>query len=245
MDANFDEKKAFEDLKIALKYLHDFANYYYAEMEKAQELCAEKDRELADLKRQYDADRVKTDNSHKEALQAKDDEISCLEEKIFAQAESFKAHLKEYGDYNMQLTQELERLRADLDSKENRLNKLADRLKDEQDQLNKDRTALKTERDNFEADKQSYEEKFFNYASMEKQIENFDAERRSFKKKIDELEQSLDQKDDYWQNELNTVTTERDTLRTKVANLQGQLDEYAHKQTAENYNGYNDYQKRF
>lgn len=242
MDEIFDEKKAFEDLRKTLKYLQDFANYYYAEMKKAQKLCDEKDSKLADLKRQYDADRVNTDNRHKEALQAKDDEISYLEEKIFAQSEGFKAHLKEYGDYNMKLTQELEKSREDLDSKANRLNKLADKLNSEEDQLNKDRTALKKDRDNFEADKQSYEEKFFQYESMAKQIDKFDEERRSLKQKIKELEDSLATKDDYWQNKLDIVKAERDTLKRKAENLQGQLEqleEYAHNQTSKNYNSYN------
>ena len=98
MDANFDEKKAFDDLKNVLTYMYNFANHYYAEMQKAQSACDEKGRKLADLQKQLADERVNADNRLTETINAKDEKISELENKISEQTENFESALKAQED---------------------------------------------------------------------------------------------------------------------------------------------------
>lgn len=239
MDENFDEKQAFEDLRSALQHIYNFANHYYVEMQNAQSLCNEKNKALEDLKRQYDADRVNAENRFNATVKAKDEKISELERKISAQVEnfksdlkaqedSFKVHLQEYGNYNLQLTQELKELRnkrrAELDAREQNLKNREDKLKVEQETLAVEKATLSDERKKFNVNRNAQEEKISNYESMEKRIQGFDEERSELNRKINKLEEDLKTKDYEWQGKLNAIIDDKNTLQTQVNNSNKQLE---------------------
>lgn len=225
MGTNFDEKKAFEDLSAILNYMYNFANYYYDEMKTAQKLCDEKDRNLNNAKKQYAAERDNAEKNFNYTVQAKDKKISELESRIFDQEQSFKSHLKEYGDYNMKLTKQLEDLRANLADREAQLRRREDEFKTKSYTLTEERENLKKEREEFEKSRTAQKEKFSNYERMEQTIQSFDEDRRELNKKIKDLEKALETKDDEWQKQLKYVTDENYQLKNQVKNLKAQLAE--------------------
>lgn len=220
MNTNFDEKQGFEDLRGVLNHIYQFANYYYAEMTAAQKLNAEKDSEIA--KKISDIANLKS--GYEEKLRAKDAKISALENKIIEQGENFKNHLTEYGNYNLQLTRQLEERKIYLENQKRQIDARAAEIQTAQEKLKSDRAALDKERADFDAEKNFVKEKLSNYEALQKASENFDAEKISLQQKISALEKNIQTKDEEYNAQITTLTEERDRFKTKSENLQRELD---------------------
>ncbi len=211
MDTNFDEKQAFEDLRGVLNHIYQFANYYYAEMQAAQNLNAEKDSELANLK-----------NSYEEKLRAKDEKISALERNFDNLSKDFKSHLEEYGNYNLQLTHQLEDMKKILNARRVNLDTRADELQKAETKLKDDRAALDSERAEFDAYKNSVEDKLSNYQKLQEAAESFDVEKTELQSRINELEANQAANNDA--EKIKQLEDEIQKLQAQIENLKGQLE---------------------
>lgn len=218
MNTNFEEKQAFEDLREILNHMKTFADHYYAEMQMAQKLNAEKDFVIEKLKADYE-----------EKLEAKDNEIADLKDKIFSQEDAFKEHLNEYGNYNMDLTKTLNQMKDDLEAKKNELDKKADELEKDEEKLKKDRDALNEERRKFYEEKESMQAKVDNYNQLQKSSEKFDQEKKELMSKIAELEknqqtcsnedvQKLKDEVEHWQNKANNLQSQLNQVNSGANN---------------------------
>lgn len=187
MNANFDEKQAFENLRDILNHIYNFANHYYAEMQKAQTLCNEKDDTITELKNQLADERYKAETRLEETIQAKDAELSAqrndFEEKLAAQVETFNAELKESREHNEKLTKWLQNDYDDLQKRNAALKIREDTLTEKERQLRADSDTLVTASANLDEKRRDF------YALKEiRETTPSDAERiRKLEKEAGEL----------------------------------------------------------
>ncbi len=146
MNANFDEKQAFENLRDILNHIYNFANYYYAEMKAAQSACNEKNIQINNLKTQLADEREQAETRLKETIQDKDAELAAqrkkFEDELSAQVETFNAELKNSREHNEKLTTLLQNFYSDLKAKEEELNEKEKTLNEKEQQIQIDSDTL-------------------------------------------------------------------------------------------------------
>lgn len=206
MDTKIDVPQAFDDLQAVLNHMYTLANKFYAKAQVARQVCDEKDRIIADLK----ADCEKKFAELQSTLRQKD--------------EQFTAHLKEYGDYNVNLTRQLEDFHNELTARARALDDRENELNQREETLAADRHTLDEERRIFDAEKFDLQAKVSGYDELKSRADDFDAEKRKirdeYRGKISELET---------QHTTDTETIEqlqsdKNTLNDTVKNLYGQIE---------------------
>ena len=194
MNANFDEKQAFENLHDILNHIYSFANHYYAEMQNAQGLCEEKSAEIEKLQDQLADERDKAEMRLKRTVQAKDAEISGLKNELSKQLEMFNTELQKSREANGKLTNLLNNVYTDLKTKKESLDEREKDLKKRVEQLQKDSDTLATASANFEEERSNFyalqEMQAENHSDSER-INNFEEELRTLTQQKNELEEDL------------------------------------------------------
>lgn len=139
MNANFDEKQAFENLRDILNHIYNFANYYYAEMKASQSACNDKNIQINNLKTQLANEREQAETRLKETIQAKDAELDAqrkkFENELDAQIETFNKELAKSREHNEKLTTLLQNFSSDLKTKEEELNEKEKTLNEKERQI--------------------------------------------------------------------------------------------------------------
>lgn len=210
MDTNFDERQAFEDLQVILNHMYNLASKFYADAQANQKLIDEKDETIANLRAINDEQR---------------DKISSLAKEFERQGEDFRAHLKEYGDYNYKLTARLERSEDSLEERERRLNKHDEELSKREEDLEDDRQKLNKEREQFDSEKISMQSKLNAYDELKKQADNFDSERQKIRDEYKERIATLERERDVALNNAASLNSEKETWERKEKNLRDQIDQ--------------------
>ncbi len=208
MSTNPEEKQNFEDLRGILNYMYNFANYYYNELKKAQDLNARKDSEISTLKISNEQN-IKAKNNEITNLKNK---IGVLENNILTQGKNFQQQLREYGDYNNKLVLQLETIERDLKTQKERLDERERKLKENERQFEQARAAFEDERKKFQAEESDLRGKAAGYESLRQAAAKFDAEKR-------ELQQKLQGEIDRLNGEINNKNSEIETLKKEKEGL--------------------------
>ena len=231
LDINFNESKAFEDLHGILNNIYAAANFYYTEMKTAQNLNREKDNTIADLK-----------NSYEKILVEKDNKISELVKKLDEQTENFKTSLKDYGDYNMKLTEQLKNFQETLNAKKNKLDEREEKLNNDRTQLDDDCKNFEDERRNFDEEKNSLHEKAGRYDALKNVANNFDEEKKILRDEYEEKIRELTQLKEEYEKKIQDLEKERDDWKEKAENYKKQLNNTEAENDSANvgttFNGY-------
>lgn len=220
MNTNFDERQAFEDLRGVLNNMNNFANHYFAEMQKAQQLNAAKDSEIANLIAAHEKNIDALKNSYQEKIYALEKDLSAEREKVFAQEKNFSAQLQEYKTSNDEVTFQLKNFQETLRSEKASLDNRANELKEKERELEDASAKLTEKQEKFEAEKEMHKLQ----ETPAEPAPNFDEERNSFNKEIDQLKNDLQtQKEEYEQKILN--------LNKEIADLKKVIEDNTKEDT--------------
>lgn len=225
MDTNFNEQKAFEDLQAILNHMHSIANKFYSELQTAQKSNREKDETIANLKREHKEELDKLTSSFNSELDKRRDEISALTDKLSEQEEIFTAHLNEYGNYNVTLTERLKNFEAELNTKQRNLDDRAENLSSREQTLKDDRATLDKEREAFDLEKSSTQKKLAAYEELQRQASNFDNEKQSLRDEYSGKIHDLEAKNKKAQETIEQLEQDKETLQGKFENIKKQRDE--------------------
>ena len=210
MDTNFDERQAFEDLQVILNHMYSLARKFYDEAQANQKLIDEKNETIANLRAINDEQR---------------DKISSLAEEFERQGEDFRAHLKEYGDYNYKLTARLELSEDGLNERERQLNKRDKELSKREEDLEITRRNFEKEREQFDNEKSSMQSKLNAYDELKKQADDFDGERQKIRDEYKDRITALESERDEARNNAEILNSEKETWERKEKNLRGQIEQ--------------------
>ena len=225
MDKDFDEGRAFDDLRGILNHLYSAANFYQAEMQKAQSLNREKDFALDTLKAEQEKNLAALKNSYEGTIADQKRKISELEGKLSEQTENFQAQLKEYGDYNVDLTAQLKNFHQTLTAKENKLKTREANVHTAEENLHNEREKLDEERGKFDAEKSSLEEKVGRYEDWQNAASNFDEEKKKVRDEYEQQISELETKTKEYEETIKNLEEEKKSWQDKANNYKKQLDD--------------------
>ena len=225
MDTNFNEQKAFEDLQEILNRMYTIAGNFYSELQTAQNLNREKDETIAKLQREHEEALDKLTKSFDEELGNRRKEITALTNKLSEQEKIFTAHLKEYGDYNVKLTDRLSKIENDFILRNRDLDKRANKLSSDKQTLAEDRANLDKEREEFNREKDSTQKKLDAYEALQKQANNFDNEKQNLRNEYIGKIQTLEKEKSEAQEAIEQLEQDKKDLEAKFENIKKQRDE--------------------
>lgn len=223
MDTNFNEKKAFEDLQAILNHIYAIANKFYGELQTAQETNREKDKIIDDLKREHAEALDKLTKSFEDELDSRREEITELTNKLTEQEKIFATHLKEYGDYNIKLTERLKKAEEELNSRKRSLDKREENLSSREQNLTDDRKTFEEERSKFRIEKISTQKKLDDYKTLQEQANNFDNEKQRLKDTYKDEIATLKKQNQDAQETIKQLEKEKHDLEDDVQNYKTQI----------------------
>ena len=176
MDKNFDERKALQDLREILNHVYRIATNYYTDLQKARILNTDRAKQISSLETTHAKDLKDLLRGHETDIKNLRNEISSLKNQLVEQDEKFRSDLKEYGDYNIKLTKQLETFQKELAERERDLNRRENDVAQRENVVTQRETDLKTAQEKFDEEKSRFEQEHTDYDDLKAAAKNHESE---------------------------------------------------------------------